>query len=117
MMYMPDALAATLDLMDAPAQTLTVRTSYNVTATSFSAEALARALAARRPGFSVTYEPDARQAIADAWCDSVDDTVARADWGWQPRFDLDAMIDDMLAHLSPAANATTDSADVPVENA
>ena len=105
MMYMPDALDATLGLMDADAQALTVRTSYNVTALSFSAAALADALAARVPGFRVTYAPDERQQIADAWPASIDDAVARADWGWQPAYDLDATLDDMLAHLAEPASA------------
>ncbi len=103
MMYMPDAVRATLDLMDADAEALTVRTSYNVTALSFSAEELAAALQQRIPGFEVEYRPDFRQAIADSWPASIDDRQARADWGWQPAFDLDAMVDDMIEHLSVRA--------------
>ena len=99
MMYMPDALRATLDLMDADAEALSVRTSYNVAAFSFSAEELAAALRARVPGFRVEYAPDARQQIADSWPRTIDDRTARADWNWQPEYDLDAMAEDMLMHL------------------
>lgn len=101
MMYMPDALRATLDLMDAPAEALTARTSYNVGALSFTAAELAEALAARAPGgFDCRYEPDPeRQQIADSWPATVDDQPARDDWGWQPQYDLDALADDMIGHL------------------
>lgn len=99
MMYMPDAVRAALDLMDAPDEEITVRTSYNLGAMSFSASELARAIQARRPGFEVVYEPDERQRIADTWPSSVDDSVARADWGWRPHYDMEATVDDMLTHL------------------
>ncbi|MFP4227453.1 MAG: NAD-dependent epimerase/dehydratase family protein [Salinivenus sp.] len=99
MMYMPDALQATLALMDADGNALTVRDSYNVGALSFSPRELASALRERVPGFSCTYEPDARQHIADHWPASIDDRAARADWGWAPEYDLDAMTEDMLDHL------------------
>ncbi len=100
MMYMPDALAATLGLMAAGPERLTVRTSYNVGALSFSCEELAEALRRRFPAFEVRYEPDFRQQIADSWPEAVDDAPARADWSWQPGFDLDVTVDDMIAHLS-----------------
>ena len=99
MMYMPDAIQATLALMDADAGVLSVRDSYNVAAFSFAPQDLAAAIQRRRPGFSCTYEPDRRQQIADAWPTSVDDEAARADWGWGPKYDLESMTDDMLAHL------------------
>jgi nucleoside-diphosphate-sugar epimerase len=99
MMYMPDALGATLALMDAAAAGLTVRTSYNVGALSFTAEELAAAIRKRFPDFAVTYAPDFRQQIADSWPAAVDDADARRDWGWAPAYDLDRMVDDMLAHL------------------
>ncbi|WP_022836171.1 NAD-dependent epimerase/dehydratase family protein [Salisaeta longa] len=105
MMYMPDALRATLDLMDAPAAALSVRDSYNLTAFSFSAEELAAHLQERVDGFSVTYRPDERQHIADNWPATIDDSAARADWGWAPRYDLAAMTDDMLAHLRDRVEA------------
>lgn len=99
MMYMPDALAATLGLMTADPAWLTVRTSYNVGALSFSCAELAEALRRRFPGFEVRYEPDFRQPIADSWPSAVNDGAARADWNWQPAYDLDATVDDMIAHL------------------
>lgn len=99
MMYMDDAITATLDLMSAPAGKITVRTSYNLSALSFSAAELAAAIATRVPGFACTYAPDHRQAIADSWPRSIDDTQARRDWGWKPKFDLDTMVDDMLANV------------------
>jgi nucleoside-diphosphate-sugar epimerase len=101
MMYMPDALRATLGLMAADPGRLTVRTSYNVGALSFSCEELAAALRRRFPAFEVSYVPDFRQQIAASWPSAVDDAEARADWGWQPEYDLDAMVDDMIAHLAP----------------
>ena len=99
MMYMPDALQAVHRLMNADPAALSVRTSYNLTAFSLSAEELATAIRQRIPGFAVTYAPDTRQQIADTWPASVDDAPARSDWGWAPTFDLDAMVDDMLDHL------------------
>ncbi len=99
MMYMPDALQAALTLMDAPVEHVTVRTSYNVGALSFTAEALADALAARVPGFTCRFKPDDRQAIADAWPEAVDDAPARTDWDWHPCYGLEAMVEAMLAHL------------------
>lgn len=99
MMYMPDALQAVHDLMAAEAKALSVRTSYNVAAFSFSAEELAAAIRRHVPDFAVEYAPDERQQIADSWPASIDDAAARTDWGWAPSFDLDAMVADMLAHL------------------
>jgi nucleoside-diphosphate-sugar epimerase len=99
MMYMPDAIQATLALMDAPEARITVRESYNVTAMSFTAAALAEAIRQHVPAFECTYDPDARQSIADAWPASVDDRCARRDWDWAPAYDLEAMTEDMLVHL------------------
>ncbi|HLA63556.1 MAG TPA: NAD-dependent epimerase/dehydratase family protein [Rhodothermales bacterium] len=99
MMYMPDAIAATLALMDADPAGLKVRTSYNVGALSFTAKELAAAIEKRVPGFETTYAPDYRQDIADSWPAAVEDDAARRDWGWQPRYELDAMVDDMLRGL------------------
>ncbi len=101
MMYMDDAIRATLELMDAPAESLSGwRGGYNVAGPSFSAGELAQAIAARVDGFVCDFEPDVRQTYADSWPDSVDDSVARTEWGWSPRFDLRDMVDDMLANLS-----------------
>jgi nucleoside-diphosphate-sugar epimerase len=99
MMYMPDAIQATLDLMDADADALSVRDSYNIAAFSFSPRDLVSAIQRRRSDFECTYDPDERQRIADAWPASVDDTAARTDWDWAPTYDLDAMTEDMLDHL------------------
>jgi nucleoside-diphosphate-sugar epimerase len=99
MMYMPDALAAALDVMDAPAKALSVRTSYNVGALTFTAGELADALAAQVPGFECRFAPDERQQIADSWPAAVDDQPARHDWDWNPQYDLDALAEDMLKHL------------------
>ncbi len=102
MMYMPDALRATLALMEAPADRLTVRTSYNVAAFSFTAGELAEAIRRRLPGFTCDFAPDYHQAIADSWPERTDDAEARADWGWRPEWTLETMVDDMLAQLAPA---------------
>jgi nucleoside-diphosphate-sugar epimerase len=99
MMYMPDAIRATLSLMEADADALSVHDSYNVGAFSFSPEELAVSLQRHVSNFSCTYAPDERQEIADAWPSSVDDTAARSDWGWAPEYDLAAMTEDMLSHL------------------
>ena len=105
MMYMPDALRATLDLMHAPAEAIRVRTSYNLSAMSFSPAEIAAAIQRELPDFRVSYQPDARQAIADSWPASLDDRAARQDWGWQPEYDLEKMTRDMLAHLRVAVEA------------
>jgi len=105
MMYMPDAIRATLALMDADAATLSVWDSYNVGGLSFSPEELATALRRYLPDFSCTYAPDERQQIADVWPASVDDEPARTDWNWTPKYDLDAMTEDMLDHLGVGKKA------------
>ncbi|WP_263784674.1 NAD-dependent epimerase/dehydratase family protein [Salinibacter grassmerensis] len=99
MMYMPDAIQGTLALMEADADALSVRDSYNAGALSFSPAELAAAIRARVPTFSCSYEPDERQRIAANWPSSVDDEAARTDWGWAPEYDLEATTDDMLSHL------------------
>ncbi|MFB6266863.1 MAG: NAD-dependent epimerase/dehydratase family protein [Halodesulfurarchaeum sp.] len=99
MMYMPDAVEALIGIAEAPAEALTHRCSYNVGALSFTAGELTAAIRAERPEFTAAYEPDERQAIADSWPDRVDDSAAREDWGWEPTYDLSAMVSDMLAHL------------------
>lgn len=108
MMYMPDAIRATLALMEAAPDALSVRESYNLTAFSFSAEELATHLRERAAdGFSVSYAPDERQAIADNWPASINDSTARTDWNWQPEYTLAAMTDDMMAHLPTPDAANT----------
>jgi nucleoside-diphosphate-sugar epimerase len=99
MMHMEDAIRATLQLMAAPKESLSVHTSYNVAAVDFSPAELGAAIAGRMPGFTMDYQPDFRQAIADSWPQRMDDAEARRDWGWSPRYDLEALVDDMLAHI------------------
>jgi nucleoside-diphosphate-sugar epimerase len=99
MMYMADGVRATIELMEAPAENIKVRTSYNLTAMSFSAEELAVSVAKNIPGFVCTYNPDDRQKIADSWPKSIDDSAAREDWGWKHEFDLDKMTHDMLKNI------------------
>ncbi|MET0267741.1 MAG: NAD-dependent epimerase/dehydratase family protein [Duganella sp.] len=99
MIYMPDAIRATIELMEAPAVQVRVRSSYNVAGVSFNPEELAAAITRAVPGFSIAYQPDSRQAIADSWPQSLDDSTAAAHWGWQARIGLDAMVADMLANV------------------
>jgi nucleoside-diphosphate-sugar epimerase len=100
MMYMPDAIAAMMDLMAADSGRLRYRNAYNVAAMSVTPAELAAAIARHVPGFTVDYEIDpVRQAIADSWPRSLDDSAAHHDWGFAPRYDLEAMITDMLARL------------------
>ncbi|HYD59022.1 MAG TPA: NAD-dependent epimerase/dehydratase family protein [Noviherbaspirillum sp.] len=101
MIYMPDAIRATIELMDAPADQVRIRSAYNVAGLSFSPRELADAIRKRLPKFEIRYRPDHRQAIADTWPHSVDDTYARADWGWKAKIGLDGLVDDMLANIRP----------------
>ena len=103
MMYMPDAIRATLELMEAPAERLRERHSYNLAGISFTPGQLAAAIERHVPGFKMQCEPDFRQAIADSWPRSIDDQAAQADWGWRAEYDLDAMVLDMLENLRPMA--------------
>ena len=101
MMYMPDAIRAALELMEADAARLRHRNAFNVTAMQLTPAVLADALRAQIPEFRITYRVDpVRQAIADSWPRRIDDRAAREEWGWQPAFELRAMILDMLQHLS-----------------
>ena len=102
LMYMADAVKATLALMEAPAGRITVRTSYNLGALSFTAAELAAEVASRIEGFACEYAPDFRQAIADSWPDSVDDSTARNDWGWSPDYDLPTLVEVMLRGIRAA---------------
>ena len=99
MMYMPDAIRATIELMEAPADRISVRTSYNISGMSFSPKEIAACVATHVPGFTIDYKPDYRQAIADSWPQSIDDSVAGRDWGWKPEFDLEKMTADMFNNL------------------
>ncbi|RYY35298.1 MAG: NAD-dependent epimerase/dehydratase family protein [Sphingobacteriaceae bacterium] len=100
MMHMDDAIRATLALMDAPAEKVKIRSSYNLAGISFTPEQLATEIQKHIPDFKISYaETDPRQAIADSWPKSIDDTEARADWGWQPEFDLKGLVKNMLENL------------------
>lgn len=99
MMYMPDCIRATILLMEADLSRLRYHADYNVAALSFSAGELAAEIRKHIPTFTVEYKPDFRQAIADSWPRSIDDTPAREDWGWAPQYDLPAMVEDMLMRL------------------
>ncbi|MBP8823616.1 MAG: NAD-dependent epimerase/dehydratase family protein [Flavobacteriales bacterium] len=107
MMYMPDAIRATIELMEAPAAHIKERTSYNLAGLSFSPEQIAAEVAKHIPGFQMAYAPDVRQAYADSWPNSIDDSAARTDWAWKPEFDLKAMVADMISHLKPLLQAGT----------
>lgn len=100
MMYMPDCLKATLDLMDADSSKLKHHNDFNVTAMSFSAGELAAEIKKHIPEFTCDYKPDFRQAIADSWPKSLDDSAAREEWGWKPYYDLAKMAGDMIQVLS-----------------
>ncbi len=99
MMYMPDAIRATIELMEAPKEMIKVRNSYNLAGFSFAPEEIAELVGQHVPGFKMHYEPDSRQAIADSWPRSIDDAAARADWGWKPEYDLKGMVKDMVVNL------------------
>ncbi len=99
MLYMPDAIRATIELMKAPKEQIRVRTSYNLAGMTFSPSEVVEAIRDFYPHFKVDYKPDFRQEIADSWSSSIDDSQARRDWGWQPEFDLPAMTKDMIEHL------------------
>jgi len=99
MMYMPDCLKATMDLMEADVAKLKHHSDFNVGSMSFSAGELAAAIKKHIPEFECTYEPDFRQEIADSWPQSIDDGAAREEWGWAPAYDLDGMTKDMLEKL------------------
>ena len=102
MMYMPDAIRSTIELMETDATKLTVRTSYNVSGISFSPKEIALAIKQHLPEFKISYKPDYRQAIAESWPQSIDDTQARNDWGWKPEYDLEKLTTDMWKNLHSA---------------
>ncbi len=99
MMYMPDCLKATLDLLAAPLASLKHHGDFNVAAMSFTPAQLAAEIGRHVPGFSIDYAPDYRQQIADSWPARIEDAAARSEWGWRPSYDLPAMVEDMLARL------------------
>lgn len=99
MMYMPDAIKATIDLMEAKPSNITVRTSYNLGAVSFSAKELEKEIQKHIPKFKCVYNPDFRQKIADSWPKTIDDSQARKDWNWKPEYNLSDMTKDILQNL------------------
>jgi threonine 3-dehydrogenase len=104
MMYMPDCIRGTVELIEAPKEALSTRV-YNMTAVSFTPAELAASIQKVMPSFSISYAPDFRQKIADSWPKSIDDSVARADWGWKHEYGTDAMTRDMLAVLGAKLKA------------
>ncbi|MGX7667305.1 L-threonine 3-dehydrogenase [Flavobacterium pedocola] len=100
MMYMDDAIKATISIMQAPEEQIKVRSSYNLSAISFTPKEIAESIRQHIPDFTIDYAPDFRQAIADSWPASIDDTVARNDWGWNNDYDMERMTSVMLENLS-----------------
>ncbi|RZJ74348.1 MAG: L-threonine 3-dehydrogenase [Flavobacterium sp.] len=100
MMYMDDAIRATIEIMQAPAESIKIRSAYNLSAMDFTPVEITEAIKKHIPEFTIDYEPDFRQKIADSWPQSIDDTSAREDWNWKHEFDLDSMTADMLEHLA-----------------
>jgi nucleoside-diphosphate-sugar epimerase len=107
MIYIDDALRAALELMEAPAEKIKVRSSYNLAAVSFTPGQLCKSIQRYFPEFVCNYQPDFRQAIADSWPKSIDDSFAREDWKWKPEFDLDTITADMVKHLPQLYDAKT----------
>jgi len=99
MMYMDDAIRATIQIMQAPKEQIKIRSSYNLSAISFTPKKIAAEIKKHIPDFTITYNPDFRQKIADSWPSSIDDSRAREDWGWNHEFDLDKMTQVMLENL------------------
>lgn len=102
MMFMDDAIRATIELMDAPAEQVKIRSSYNLSALSFTPESLAAEIQKQVPDFTISYEPDFRQQIADSWPASIDDSNARSDWGWKESYNLNKMVAIMLENTNLA---------------
>lgn len=100
MMYIEDAIRATLELMNAPADRVKIRSAYNLSGIDFTPEDLGAAIRERMPNFKLDYKPDFRQAIANSWPGSIDDSAAQTDWGWKTEFDLDRMVDIMLEAIA-----------------
>jgi len=99
MMYMPDAIKSTLDLMNAPKENIKIRSSYNLSAMTFCPEEIFQSIKKHLPDFHIEYKPDFRQAIADSWPDGIDDSRAREDWGWHHDYNMDAMTKDIIENL------------------
>ena len=100
MMYMEDAINATLNLMDAPADSLSIRSSYNVSGIDFTPAELAREIKTQVPEFTCNYEADSRDNIASGWPDSIDDSEAHKDWGWSAKYGMKELVDTMITNLA-----------------
>jgi len=105
MIYMPDAIRATIELMNAPSEQVVIRSSYNVAGVSFNPRELAGAIRKAVPSFEIAYKPDSRQAIADTWPKSLDDSRATSDWGWKARVGIEEMVTSMLDNIDVGATA------------
>lgn len=101
MMYMEDAIRATIELMEAPSEKVRIRSSYNLSGCSFTPAELAKEIRKHQPDFNIDYAPDFRQAIADSWPDSIDDSAARNDWGWSEQYGVSEMVKVMLENVNP----------------
>jgi len=99
MMYMPDAIRATIELMESEEDKISIRTSYNISGMSFSPKEIAGEIKKHLPGFTINYEPDYRLPIAESWPQSIDDSVAQKDWNWKPKYDLASMTGEMLKNM------------------
>jgi nucleoside-diphosphate-sugar epimerase len=107
MMMMDDAIRATIGIMQEPSENIRIRGSYNLAGCSFTPAELAEEIRKHVPGFTITYKPDFRQSLADSWPDSIDDTEARKDWGWQREFDLEKLVEVMISEVRKKIEART----------
>ena len=99
MLFMDDAIRATIELMEAPSEQIKIRSSYNLAGVSFTPKELSEAIKKQLPDFKITYNPDFRQAIADSWPNSIDDAITEQHWGWKPRFNLPKIVDEMIKNI------------------
>ena len=99
MLFMDDAIRATIELMEAPSEQIKIRSSYNLAGVSFTPKELSEAIKKQLPDFKITYNPDFRQAIADSWPNSIDDAITEQDWGWKARFNLPKIVDEMIKNI------------------
>jgi len=107
MMYMPDAIRATVQLMETSAEQIKIRSSYNLAGISFTPKQIAKEVSKHIPNFEITYNPDFRQIIADSWPSSIDDSHAKKDWGWEAKYDLEKITTDMMKNLKKQYTITT----------
>ena len=99
MIYMPDVIKATIQLMESPIENISIASGYNLASFSLTPDQLYTEIKKRIPEFTISYQPDHRQSIADSWTESIDDSLARNDWNWNPDYDMLKMVDDMIAHI------------------